>query len=269
MNTRSLLLFASSAAVAFAAVSDEVHPDWAHLSGDVTIAAGVTNLVEEADIEHVNKLTTITFASATSAIRFTGQTAYSNVTFSGSGTIIKDSDHDWTLLTRASDSFKGHWIMKGGRTSFYYDNSSSENGTLKYDLHYLEIPVRVGFRYNMSESLGFYGEVGPYFAIGVGGKHKCRIDADGSAARADEELYTYPAFKNYDYPKEGFQRWDAGISFRVGAEYEQHYNLMIGCDWGLADLYRGSYRDAAHDAGVPTRPKVKNFNFSITVGYRF
>lgn len=169
-----------------------------------------------------------------------------------------------TYLTAGLD-----WTMKGGKTSFYYDNSSLENGTLKYDLHYLEIPVRVGFRYNMSENLGFYGEVGPYFAIGVGGKHKCRIDADGTDARLIEEQETYPAFKNYDYPKEGFQRWDAGVSFRIGAEYEQHYNLMIGCDWGLADLYRGSYRDAAHDNGAPALPKVKNFNFSITVGYRF
>ena len=114
MNTRSLLLFASSAAVAFAAVSEEVHPDWSQLSGTVTIAAGVTNLVEETDIEHVNRLSTIAFASATSAIRFTGATAYSNVTFSGSGTIIKDSDYDWTLFTAASGSFNGHWIMKGG-----------------------------------------------------------------------------------------------------------------------------------------------------------
>ena len=87
-----------------------------------------------------------------------------------------------TYLTAGLD-----WTMKGGKASFYYDNSSLENGTLKYDLHYLEIPVRVGFRYNVMENLGFYGEVGPYFAIGVGGKHKCRIDADGTDAREVEK----------------------------------------------------------------------------------
>ena len=131
MNIR-LLSFCAVLAVTFAVVSDEVHPDWSQLSGSVTIAAGVTNLVEEADIEHVNKLTTITFASATSAIRFTGQTAYSNVTFSGSGTIIKDSDHDWTLRTRASDSFKGHWIMKGGivtpMVNYAFGNNDGSSG---------------------------------------------------------------------------------------------------------------------------------------------
>ena len=73
----------------------------------------------------------------------------------------------------------------------------------------------------------------------------------------------------------GGQRWDAGIGFRIGAEYEGHYNLMFGCDWGLADMYRDSFRDAyktytATTFGTDSRlPKVHNFNFSITVGYRF
>ena len=54
-----LFSYCAVLAVTFAAVSDEVHPDWSQLSGNVTIAAGVTNLVEEADIEHVNKLTAL------------------------------------------------------------------------------------------------------------------------------------------------------------------------------------------------------------------
>ena len=89
------------------------------------------------------------------------------------------------------------------------------------------------------------------------------------AANAIEDLNTYKAFKNYGYPIESFQRWDAGIGFRVGVEYNQHYNLMFGCDWGLADIYRDSLRDDYYQANGYRLPKVKNFNFSITVGYRF
>ena len=59
-----------------------------------------------------------------------------------------------------------------------------------------------------------------------------------------------------------------GVGFRVGAEYNEHYNLLIGCDWGLADIYRDSLRDAYFDKLGTRLPKVKNFNFSITVGYR-
>ena len=167
------------------------------------------------------------------------------------------------------------WTMKGGKVSGETDILGPTVSTsAKYNLHYFEIPIRVGFRYNVMENLGFFGELGPYFAVGVGGKHRLSLDIDGEAANAIEELGTYKAFKNYGYPTENFQRWDAGIGFRVGAEYNQHYNLMIGCDWGLADIYRDNLRDTYHNyyqskGRDESLPKVKNFNFSITFGYRF
>ena len=129
-------------------------------------------------------------------------------------------------------------------------------------------------RYNLNEEIGLYAEVGPYFAVGVGGRHKCSVDADGSDARDFEDQYSYNAFKNYDYDPNNptrltYQRWDAGIGFRIGAEYNQRYNVLIGADWGLADIYRTSLRDRYFDQTGIALPKVHNFNFSITVGYRF
>ena len=176
-----------------------------------------------------------------------------------------------TYLTAGLD-----WTMKGGKlgdVAFLVGNDEYE-GSLKYALHYIEIPVRVGFRYNLLDNLGFYGEMGPYFAIGVGGRHKCSIDGDGQAVRDAEDELIYQAFKNYDFDinnpnKLSFQRWDAGIGFRIGAEYEQRYNLLIGCVWGLADIVRTSLRDAVRDQTGATLAKVRNFNFSITFGYRF
>ena len=165
------------------------------------------------------------------------------------------------------------WTMKGGKVSYEFPlDGDLEDCTSKYALHYFEVPIRVGFRYNFTESIGVYGELGPYFAIGVGGKHKLSIDKDGYEANAAEDAGTYKAFKNTtDLERPTFQRWDAGIGFRVGAEYNQHYNLMFGCDWGLADMFREDYRDAFfnENGGLLSLPKVKNFNFSITFGYRF
>jgi hypothetical protein len=168
------------------------------------------------------------------------------------------------------------WTMKGGKTSVVAPVANTEyDGTLKYSMHYFEIPIHAGFRYNFNENIGVYAEFGPYFSVGVGGKHKANIDGDGEAVREKEEANTHKAFKNYGYPQESFQRWDAGLGFRVGAEYNEHYNLIIGCDWGLTDIYRNSYRDAYYDAPEELKdkgvslPKVKNFNLSVTLGYRF
>lgn len=164
------------------------------------------------------------------------------------------------------------WTMKGGKLSALapLDNGAVYDATAKYNLHYLEIPIRVGFRYNITEAIGVYGEVGPYFAIGVGGRHKTRLDGDGADVRDFEDDYTFKAFKNTeDLERPTFQRWDAGIGFRVGVEYNEHYNLMFGCDWGLTDMYRNSLRDAYFTQNGERLTKVHNFNFSITAGYRF
>ena len=181
-----------------------------------------------------------------------------------------------TYLTAGVD-----WTMKGGKSSLFVDAFDENEASTKYILHYIEIPIRVGFRYNISEEIGVYAELGPYFAVGVGGRHRCSIDADGADARTIEDGLSFNAFKNgneFDPEQPSrfpFQRWDAGIGFRIGAEYNQHYYLLIGADWGLADMFRGGFRDGYANyfknltGQTPTLPKPRNFNFSITVGYRF
>lgn len=155
------------------------------------------------------------------------------------------------------------WTMKGAKADVL--SLTGLEATDKFKLNYLEIPVHVGFRYNFSQEVGVYGEFGPYFAMGITGKHKLSVDGDGPAARADE--WSYNAFKK-STTRANFQRWDAGLGFRVGAEYNQHYNLILGCDWGITDMWRDDYRDAMWTALTPLS-KAKNFNFTIAFGYRF
>lgn len=171
------------------------------------------------------------------------------------------------------------WTMKGAK------NKESEKigfidgidfGTVdvidKMTTHYLEIPIHVGFRYNVLPEVGVFAEVGPYFAIGVGGKHTTSLDADGSWTKDFEE--SYAIFKNRG-DKTNLQRWDAGFGFRVGAEYMNKYSLNLGCDWGFTDMYRDDYRDIIQDGmkdlGFPgfKLKKIKNFNFVMSFGYRF
>ena len=173
------------------------------------------------------------------------------------------------------------WTMKGGRMSGMESVQigcivDEMNATWQYTLHYIELPIRLGFRYNVRESLGLYGEIGPYFAVGVGGRHSLTLDGDGSDVRNMEDAYSFRSFNSSDnLERQTFQRWDAGVGFRLGMEYNDHYNLMLGFDWGLADIYHDSLRDAywnymVEKHGVGERlPKVYNFNFNITAGYRF
>ena len=181
-----------------------------------------------------------------------------------------------TYLTAGLD-----WSMKGGRISCTEPVASGDaidlfDATKSYTFHYIEIPIRVGFRYNISEAFGIYGEIGPYIALGVGGRHKLSLDGDGSDVKNKEDEHSFSSFNStIDLKKHTFQNGDIGVGLRIGLEYNEHYNLMLGFDWGLSDIYRDSFRDAYWNWKVQTTgegerlPKVYNFNFNITAGYRF
>lgn len=156
------------------------------------------------------------------------------------------------------------WSMKGAKKDRPYTipgTSTTMDATYKTNLHYLEIPVHVGFRYNMDKQFGFYGEFGPYFAIGFAGRQSVNIDADGYSQV--EKDFRYNSFKNSS-TRTSYQRWDAGMGFLVGAEYNQHYNLTLGFDWGITDMFRDKYRDANLPGYEP-----RNFAFTLAFGYRF
>lgn len=171
------------------------------------------------------------------------------------------------------------WVLKGAKfdksTPIFAEDKSTilEEvwGTKTAKLHYMELPIHVGFRYNVMKNLGVYGELGPYFAVGVGGKNKLDIDKDGSKYRDAEQKDQPKSFKKYknNMDKTGYQRFDCGMGFRVGAEYNHHYNFMLGCDWGFTDMYRECYRNFYTDTYRLPLNKAKNFNFMMAVGYRF
>ena len=135
--------------------------------------------------------------------------------------------------------------------------------TLKARACYAEIPIHVGFRYNVIEDLGLYADFGPYFAIGTNGKSLMDFDDD-----AMDDIKTR-FFRKDDGDFGDIQRFDFGLGFRVGAEYINHHSLTVGMDWGITDMYTGDYRKAFKiQTGVALDP-MKNFNASISYAYRF
>lgn len=167
------------------------------------------------------------------------------------------------------------WTQKGARLTAmgFGENGSIGDVTSKIHAHYLELPVHVGYRYNVNSKLGVYGEVGPYFAIGVTGKYKHKYEDD----EIDNESVMVFGKKAYgffgldgDYGKmKTLQRFDCGFGFRVGAEYNNQYSLNIGYDWGFTDIYTNDFRKASKESIGYSLPKLKNHNLSITFGYRF
>lgn len=154
------------------------------------------------------------------------------------------------------------YTMKGAK----FDALNSDANlpmTVKYRPYYVEIPLHVGYRYNVLENLGVYADFGPYFAIGVNGKVKYDFDSDAM------EDYSHKFFRNDKNELGSIQRFDFGLGFRVGAEYADHHSLTFSFDWGLTDMYRDNYRRKYFQEYHSELSKLKNFNAGITYGYRF
>ncbi|MBO4641423.1 MAG: porin family protein [Bacteroidaceae bacterium] len=149
-----------------------------------------------------------------------------------------------------------NYTMKGAK-------ADALGATLKARACYVEIPVHVGYRYNLSNDFGVYADFGPYFAIGINGKSILDYDDD----LLDDVKTRF--FRNDNGDFGDIQRFDFGLGFRVGAEYINHHSLTFGCDWGITDMYTKDYRKAWKEASGYAVDPLKNFNLSITYGYRF
>lgn len=134
-------------------------------------------------------------------------------------------------------------------------------GKVKLNAYYLELPIHIGYKYNLNEDFSLFGEFGPYFAFGLGGKHKVtELDFDYEG----NETYNEYSYNTFDSMK----RFDAGLGFRIGAEFKQKYTISLGYDFGLVNTWKGNSENAEDD-GLDLTSSCKNKNFTISIGYKF
>ncbi|MFS2703189.1 outer membrane beta-barrel protein, partial [Bacteroides xylanisolvens] len=50
--------------------------------------------------------------------------------------------------------------------------------SITFNPYYLEVPVRVGYKYAVNDDFSLFGSVGPYIAVGLFGKAKAKVDGD-------------------------------------------------------------------------------------------
>lgn len=159
------------------------------------------------------------------------------------------------------------YSMKGARGRFLtmVDDMNGIGTDRVVRTMYVTLPVHVGYRYDVMDNLGLYADFGPYFGIGTNGKHRLIFDNFASDLTAG-------VFNNDDNPIfPEIQRWDFGLGFRLGAEYARHYNFQFGCDWGITNMLTQEAKHLIYEANpqMNHNPALRNFNATLTFGYRF
>lgn len=144
-----------------------------------------------------------------------------------------------------------------------WDYSSSTDG--KMNMNYLQIPVSVSYRFPIGNILKIDVNVGPYIALGLGGKMKVNYRDEYDGEWYDVEKFEYKIFEKSSEDRNGgdFKRFDAGLRFGAGVHIKKFF-VGLNYDLGLTNLARIDEYSYWLD-----NEKFKNGSLQISVGYNF
>ncbi len=129
---------------------------------------------------------------------------------------------------------------------------------------YLEIPIYAAWRMEVSKSLDLILGAGPYFAYGIGGESKQKLNS-GVWANGETQ-HTWKTFgdgvfdKNLDWlHNEALDRFDFGLGLKADLAYKR-YVLGLGASMSLIDVMNNQTFPELH---------YRNINLSLSLGYMF
>lgn len=123
--------------------------------------------------------------------------------------------------------------------------------SLKFNPYYLEIPVRVGYKYVVNDDFSLFGSVGPYISVGLFGKAKASVDGEV----ADMPEIGSTSVSEDIFGSDGLKRFDCGFGLKAGLEFSKKYQVAVSYDFGLVDVAKGL--------------GLKNRNLMFSLGYMF
>ena len=119
--------------------------------------------------------------------------------------------------------------------------------------YFLDIPIHVGYKLPVGKNVALFGEVGPYFGIGL----SCKGTYTEKHYKNNfSELISSKEEKISNYFKGNLKRFDWGVGGNVGIELFRHYQISLGYDFGLKDLY-------------VSNSKIKYRTFKLSAAYMF
>lgn len=121
-----------------------------------------------------------------------------------------------------------------------------KENSLEYtdNLVYVQLPVHIAFKVDVTPGTKVFLHGGPYFAYGVGGKRSLAV---GSFEGSSDKVFGDGTFQ--------YKSFDAGLGIGAGIELGQLL-FDLGWDMGLVDISNSS-------------KSIKNQNAYLSVGFKF
>lgn len=136
------------------------------------------------------------------------------------------------------------------RPGIYYQGMGSKSDVWGVEtttsLHYLRIPVNVGYNFNISKNAGsIFAEAGPYIGYAIGGQSKAEVL--GVETKTDVD---------FGSGNDQVNPLDYGVNFGLG--YESPWGVYIKGGYGLGLATMSNIDDV----------RYTNNHFNISLGYR-
>ncbi|MBO4804664.1 MAG: PorT family protein [Paludibacteraceae bacterium] len=131
------------------------------------------------------------------------------------------------------------------------------------NLYYLEIPVMVGYKWEVSDPLKINFMAGPYVAYGVNGKTKAKLGLETYEPTGNNESEKTESGNNEsektintDSFEDGFNRFDSGVKASINFTIKKDFLLGVTYEHGFANV-----SDTKDDAFNRTVALTLGFNF--------
>ena len=146
------------------------------------------------------------------------------------------------------------FAMKGNQYSFLSEE-------IKVYSHYMQIPVNVGVRLNVTPRIGCSIEAGPYFAYALG--------ATVSQGKILDDIQkTYNVYKDGILGMDGakLKRYDIGLGAKAKVTFGSWYG-MLGADLGFVDELKLEKNDPKLEKFG--QKAMRNTSFYLGAGFTF
>lgn len=102
-------------------------------------------------------------------------------------------------------------------------------------LHYIEVPLRFGYAYELNDITCLLAETGPYFGLRMWSSLRA---SDSYSTNMVDNLSGPVNAKMKDYYRD-LRTFDSGWGIHVGVLLDKKYQFLGGCDWGLRSPVHG------------------------------
>ena len=164
------------------------------------------------------------------------------------------------------------YIQKGGnyQSDVFVANEEGQRAVLsaRERLHFLSVPVLVGYTDYLTNRIGYTLQAGPSFNFGITG----RLDETTEYFESDQSDFDNYKVEFGDGVNDDYRGVQTGFQFSPSLffDIDRRNRLTLNATWdlGLKDSYNPKYK-AANDFFRDFRGTVTNRMAAITIGYQY